>query len=466
MSSPDPNARAGWPLLVILTASLALKLALLVPAHATFPIWDSWDYFRVARHIHDTGDFIGRRPPLYPYVLAGAIHLSALGGDQALTPTDRSQQLHPRRPVSDLDLIRGVQVAISTLSVWLIFLLGREIFDRRAALMAAGLFAFLPELVGLSHLLWSETVFIALNLGWAVLLFQGLRRKHVGLLCASGAVLALAALTRQVVASFLLPMLVWLFVMRPSPFRDTARLGAALALGFVVVLAPWTVRNAVAHGVFAPIAPRGGLALLYGVSDDVSQELRNAGATFGVGPIEIDRRAGQRARELIARDPARYARRVFFENLPDLWAADSYVLRYVAGASPAQRKMIGYPAMPGWLERALIILFVGSYLALLALAIAGAAMAPDWRSTLLTVGLVMHATALHALLSANVRHRVYLLAFATLYAGFALSRRPSEWRGLLGPRRLAFLGASSGLLALAILGADHTRLVQQWIAAG
>jgi hypothetical protein len=47
-SASLPDGRGGAALVVILLASLILKLALLVPAHATYPVFDAWDYFRIA----------------------------------------------------------------------------------------------------------------------------------------------------------------------------------------------------------------------------------------------------------------------------------------------------------------------------------------------------------------------------------------------------------------------------------
>jgi 4-amino-4-deoxy-L-arabinose transferase-like glycosyltransferase len=387
------------------------------------------------------------------------------GGDDALTSPSRRRAQHPRPPMSDLDWIRVVQVGISTLSVGLVFLLGLDLFDRRSALFAAGVFAFFPEFVGFSHLLFSETLFIALNFVWALLLMRGQRRESASLLAAAGAVLALAALTRQVVASFVFLAVAWLFVMRPSPWRGTARLAAALVLGCVVTLVPWTIRNAVVHGVFAPIAPRSGLALLHGVTGDLQGELGWTAAGGLLPERVIDEHAGKIARERIAANPMGYLRRVVLVNVPNLWAADSHVLRHVQGAAATQPDMVGYPPSPPWLERGLIVLLVASYLALLALAIVGAARAPNWRVTALTVALVLHATAAHALLGANARHRLSLMAFATLYAGYALARPRAERLAPLGTRRTVFLLTSLVLLGLAVSTASYTRLAVQWAQA-
>jgi hypothetical protein len=99
------------------------------------------------------------------------------------------------------------------------------------------------------------------------------------------------------------------------------------------------------------------------------------------------------------------------------------------------------------------------------LAIWGAGMGPDWRATAFTIGLFAHSTALQALLSANVRHRVYLLAFATLYAGFAITRRRSERAVLLSRRRLVGVAGALALFALTLVAGQHARLFHQWQTA-
>ena len=85
------------------------------------------------------------------------------------------------------------------------------------------------------------------------------------------------------------------------------------------------------------------------------------------------------------------------------------------------------------------------------------ALAPRWRETLLTGALLLHACAAHAVVGANLRHRVYVLPFVMLYAGFALSRRPLASRG-----RAAVAAVLLGAFALALVSADHREVREQW----
>lgn len=452
---------------VILVLSCLLKLALLVPAHQTYPVGDARDYLRGAHQMRE-GRYVSIRPPLWPATLRLAIGLAEVtGGEAALTPLAEilpGQRRPPRSALSDLDWARLLQVAMSTATVWLVFLLGRELFDRRAGLVAAGLFAFDPVFVGFTHLLWAETQLALLEVGFVLLLLRGVREERLAPVLAAGVLLGLAALTRQLIWSFSLLAAAWIFVARRHAPREALRLAAAFLLAGCLAIAPWTLRNAAFHGTFMPIAPTGGWALLHGVSYDIPGEMERAGITAGlervspIAPVETERLARARAVEIIRADPAGYARRMLVVNLPDLWRLGAPVLehaRYGGGAGPNRQH--GYGAVPAWLGLALVLWVSLAYLVVMGGGLVGMALAPRWRETLLPGALLLHACVAHAVVGANLRHRAYVMPFVMLYAGFALSRRP-----LASRRRVAVAAALLAAFALALASADHREVREQW----
>ena len=92
--------------------------------------------------------------------------------------------------------------------------------------------------------------------------------------------------------------------------------------------------------------------------------------------------------------------------------------------------------------------------------------APRWRETALFAGLLLHACALHTLLGANERHRLYLVAFGTLYAGFGVSRRGRELLAGFTPVRAGIVLGSLVLFGAAVASARSLRLTTQWQALG
>ena len=114
------------------------------------------------------------QPPIYPLFMGGVYWLG--GGAFAS---------------------KVVQVILSTATVWFLYLLVRRMSDRRAALLAAGCFAFYPTVIAFTHYNWSETVFLFLALPSFLLLFDsegGIARPRG--LFAAGVCFGLAALTR------------------------------------------------------------------------------------------------------------------------------------------------------------------------------------------------------------------------------------------------------------------------------
>jgi len=154
------------------------------------------------------------KPPLYPFLEAG---VSLLGG--------RSWAWHH---------LVGVTAGGGTVAV--VGLIGRRLRGPRVGLLAAGLAALSPAMIGTDGSLRTEALY-ALLIAVVLLLALRLRAAPSGRRAAGlGAVIGLAALTRGE-ALLLLVLLV-------LPLAGPRRAGvAALACG--IVLTPWLVRNLV-----------------------------------------------------------------------------------------------------------------------------------------------------------------------------------------------------------------------------
>jgi 4-amino-4-deoxy-L-arabinose transferase-like glycosyltransferase len=469
--SRQDDGDGGPALAAILAASLILKLALLVPAHDTYPVGDARDYLRAAHQFRD-GSYTSIRPPLWPATLSAAIAISAWWNPQSVTPIGETlpgQRRPPRPAPSDLDLARLLCVLFSSITVWLMFLLGKELFDARAGLVAAGCAAFYPNFVGYTHLLWADSQLLMLNAGWLWLLLRGARSNSLPLLAAAGITLGLAALTRQLVASFAWIGAAWLLWNGLAAPRRKLAMAATFLLAVAIPIAPWMARNTADLGRLVPIAPAGGWALLHGVTDDVPGEVARAGIPAAlrrvppVTPLETNELALNHALAIIRADPAGYLQRVVVVNVPDLWRLGSRVIEYLrwGGGSGPQRQH-GYRGVPGWLGRAAIGVFVAAYLAALIGGILGVAAAPRWRETCLFAAFVVHGIAMHAIVGANLRHRIYLMPVMLLYAGFAFSRHAVDWRQLLTRRRAVVAAGLLGFFALMLAADDHPEMREQW----
>src|SRR3972149_7514385 len=58
--------------------------------------------------------------------------------------------------------VKLMQIILSTISVFFIYLLGKRIFNKSVGVLSAFIFSIYPTLVAFTHYLWSETLYIFL----------------------------------------------------------------------------------------------------------------------------------------------------------------------------------------------------------------------------------------------------------------------------------------------------------------
>ena len=210
---------------------------------------DSIFYHNVARGLAETwqyGDPFGRGltaqwPPAYPATLAVLYKLFGF----------------------HLLLAKGLNIAFAAITVALTYVIARRVFGRWAAYLAAVILAFFPGQIYFSTLVYAETMFgmvfmlvLLLALVWTVQRSEA-RWWQVLLI---GFLIGLAGMVR-VEGVFLVFVLVALWAVTVRPWRTVARYAVLVALGTVLALTPWTVRNAVQLHQFVPLRTNMGNAV-------------------------------------------------------------------------------------------------------------------------------------------------------------------------------------------------------------
>jgi 4-amino-4-deoxy-L-arabinose transferase-like glycosyltransferase len=232
------------PYYLILAAALVVRLGwtLLTPAlpASDFAWYDEVATEIVTGHSYSVeGNPTAFRVPGYPVFLAGIYTVFG----------------------QSLFFARLANVLLGTLTVYLVYLLGRKTFSERVGLLASAIVAFTPSLILYSGLLASENLVIPLLLSSLLFYLEALQKHKTLYVWLSGLTLGLAVLTRPAV--LLLPVF-WLTYM----FIKTHRMGKVLihALVFGITIAacivPWTVRNYRVFDRFIPLATDGGVNLL------------------------------------------------------------------------------------------------------------------------------------------------------------------------------------------------------------
>ncbi|MDN5941490.1 MAG: glycosyltransferase family 39 protein [Nitrospira sp.] len=233
----------------IFVSSLLVKLLLLaiIPAPA---LDDSARIYLTAAHLLMDGkgfsdpSFPVYNPPLYPIFIATC--LSVFGDDQVS--------------------VKMVQIFVDSLTMVLIYLVMKEIFDVETALVSAGIFSLYPFTTYLTISIASDPFFTFLLTGFVLCSVYAVRSTNWWYYCVTGVLLGLATLTRSTTqfAPLMLPVMLILLGKRG---RDSIFCYAALCLSFALVILPWTVRNYVVLGDFIPVGTSGGIVLLMGSSE-------------------------------------------------------------------------------------------------------------------------------------------------------------------------------------------------------
>ena len=244
-------------------ALLGLALAVRVAAVLATPDYqlvdDPADYGRHARSIADgdgypdttvapAGGPTALRPPVYPHLLGAAFWLF---GDS-------------------LTAARLGQAVLGTVTVGLIGLVARQLWDRRVGLTALGLAALYPPLVIWSTAVISEVVFLPLVLASVAAALEWRRERQPRWLVVSGVAAGLAILARANGAVLLLPLAAAAWTVRPRWSPASLSRPAALLAAAVLTVAPWTVRNAVVMDAFVPVSTQAGFALS-GIYNDTTR---------------------------------------------------------------------------------------------------------------------------------------------------------------------------------------------------
>jgi 4-amino-4-deoxy-L-arabinose transferase-like glycosyltransferase len=269
------------------------------------------------------------RPPGYPVFLAAC--RAALGD-------------HPLGA-------RLVQAVLGMLTAWLVYRLSLEVIGKQelapghegnlsqtwsVPLLAAALTALHPYLIVMSALLLSEALFVPLMLlalwGLAILwngrwqmanakwqmpdVRQGIKWRELLIAFGVGLASGAAILTRPSWALFVpVMMAAWAWRELRLPGEVHARLWAvtrvlaALALGGVVVMGPWWVRNARIYGKFVPTALWMGASLYDGLNPEATgtsnMAFLSSPDVWPLDELDQDRELTRRALVFARQEPSR-----------------------------------------------------------------------------------------------------------------------------------------------------------------
>ena len=139
---------------------------------------------------------------------------------------------------------------VGAVTVVLLMLVVERTLDRRTAIVAGAMLAVLPGPILWTDVLVAETLYTALFITFLLGVVSA--RPTRPWLVFIGAVIGVGALVRgEALSWLLLPVAAW---WRVVPWRGVARAGVIAVGSMLIVIAPWTIRNAAVMDAFVPVA--------------------------------------------------------------------------------------------------------------------------------------------------------------------------------------------------------------------
>jgi 4-amino-4-deoxy-L-arabinose transferase-like glycosyltransferase len=284
---------------------------------------DAADYLSAAHSLCSAGSYPDRsslpffRAPGLPFFIAGAT------------------LCHPER----IWLVKVALALIDTLSVVMIFLLAEQLFqNRRTSFLSAAAAAIYPFFLVQVCDVQSEGLFMFLLLAGVWLTLRGTPAPNVWLMFLAGACAAAAALVRPVGLVLLPVLLASSIFVGTAKRKDLMRLLASFAIGAVLILGPWVLRNASHYRELILVNDAGGYNFWRGTSPEMEAigrvddpeaysiaSIQFETVTSPAIALEIDRMAGtpssrsrewyRRSLESLAADPGAFFLRLLRNGL-------------------------------------------------------------------------------------------------------------------------------------------------------
>jgi 4-amino-4-deoxy-L-arabinose transferase-like glycosyltransferase len=169
------------------------------------------------------------------------------------------------------DVVRIGNCLTGAATIALVYLIGRQSFDRTVGLLSAAAFAVWPISLYYSAQLLSEPLGTFWLLAYVAVALEFAARPEPFRAVAGGVLLGMALLTRGNVMLLIPLTFVWAVVQFWKQPRAMLW-AAAIPLVSLIMLVPWTIRNYQVFGAFVPLASGSGDVLLGGNNQTVATD--------------------------------------------------------------------------------------------------------------------------------------------------------------------------------------------------
>ncbi|MGO8950893.1 MAG: ArnT family glycosyltransferase [Ktedonobacterales bacterium] len=230
---------------------------------------------------------------------------------------------------------------VGSLTCVLVYLLARDLFGRRIALITGSFAAIYSGLFIYDGWLYSESLYTFLLTAFVYSLYRLQRTAEWRWVICCGLLLGLVNLTRPNGPLLFGMLLLWAIAValaRDLPWQTVVKSTLAIAGIAALLMAPWTYRNYEVTQAFVPVAIGTGDVLLGAYNDSV---LRGTTGLW-VGPSSITPRPDVPEVVLLGKDKPQY-------TVDDDQIATDYAVHWIALHWSAMPRLIGYHLLNMWL---------------------------------------------------------------------------------------------------------------------
>lgn len=230
--------------------------------------------------------------------------------------------------LSGIVAFRIFQVLLQALSIYLLFLIARRLFNSALGILACILDLFYTTEFYAANLVLTESIFKFLVLLLFYISLQAIEKKRLSLYLWGGVVWVAAIYFRPTIGAFpLLILILWL--KEKYSWQDMVKYGSAVLLIFVVLMSPWWIRNYAAFDQFIPLTLSSGNPFLQGTYINYDQSSGRVSYELSTNEIQQDaneKRTGwERLATYVPKEPFAYiywytlGKSIFFWIVPFYW---------------------------------------------------------------------------------------------------------------------------------------------------
>jgi 4-amino-4-deoxy-L-arabinose transferase-like glycosyltransferase len=439
-TKPPGNCRG---ILFIMLAAVAVRLAVFVAGidkGLFYP--DEHEYLELAKNIANgegfsyKGEPTSFRPPGFAFLMSVVLRLFDTTSPMPL---------------------RALQMLLSLLTVWIIYLISRDGWGERTGLVAAGIFAFYPSLLGFNNILLTEPGFmLCISLAcWAMV--RHLKAPGAWWSGGAGAALGLGALIRDTLLYSGPVTALFLTALAIKERRYGLAHAASFIGGFLAAILPWCIRNSLLHGETAMISTVGGVTFYLCNNEDAPMIRtpsifferpinQNEGYYYETLLPELDglsepakqNAAVRKGLEYMLANPGATFLRML-GRLVDFWGQERLVVNQFLAKY--------YGDLPVVASLLVIAAVFGVYSTVIVGAVFGYFCTRLRPFDIFSLWFMAYYTMMHLLVFAHPRYHIHLLPFLIIAAARAFLARSEIWANR---RSWRFIGAAmvSGIFAV------------------